>query len=221
MGSNPVSRTTSEEACSVPLSRFAKEPEKLHIRRLLLPFQIGGSHGGTSDLVYSSGNFSIKIGQMARIRTRCVCLRAISRTTSEEACSVPLSRFAKEPEKLHIRRLLLPFQIGGSHGGTSDLVYSSGNFSIKIGQMARIRTRCVCLRAISRTTSEEACSVPLSRFAKEPEKLHIRRLLLPFQIGGSHGGTSDLVYTFSISRIRIIRQQAFREGGACCCADMS
>ena len=36
-GSNPAGVTTSEEVCSVPFPRFAKVPQKLHIRSLLLP----------------------------------------------------------------------------------------------------------------------------------------------------------------------------------------
>ena len=40
-GSTPVTRTTSEETYSIPLPWFPKEPGKLHIRKFLLPFQIG------------------------------------------------------------------------------------------------------------------------------------------------------------------------------------
>ena len=45
-GSSPVTGTTSEEACCVPLPRFSQEPGKLHIHRLLLPSPNRKSHGG-------------------------------------------------------------------------------------------------------------------------------------------------------------------------------
>ena len=44
-GSSPVTRTTSEETYSIPLPWFPKKPGKLHIRKFLLPFQIGGFTG--------------------------------------------------------------------------------------------------------------------------------------------------------------------------------
>ena len=44
--SSPVTGTTSEEACCVPLPRFSQEPGKLHIHRLLLPSPNRKSHGG-------------------------------------------------------------------------------------------------------------------------------------------------------------------------------
>ena len=48
-GSNPSVSTTSEERSSIPFPRFAQAPRKLHIRCVLLPFQIGPASPG-SDL---------------------------------------------------------------------------------------------------------------------------------------------------------------------------
>ncbi len=62
---SPTTGTTSEEANCIPLPRFAKEPRKLHIRWLLLPFPKRRSHGGPP-FWYNGGSILV---QVRRTRT--------------------------------------------------------------------------------------------------------------------------------------------------------
>ena len=101
-GSIPVTGTTSKEPDFIPFPRFALEPRKLHIRRVLPPspdrIRFAGIRSGFFDSRQKS----------SRAHSAAPPFRTGSASLGSDPVLFPFPRFALEPQKLHIRRVLPP-----------------------------------------------------------------------------------------------------------------